>query len=137
MVMCLIGAIAQSENLKKLPEKERVEKLIKIAKKTALEYGDSRYWVDGAEYEIKILPPNPKRPMSKNELYVITFTNNFASEYMEAGFLVKLYIETETAKAVGITFGNGWGVPVKDENSKTKSSKPIEKVPYQHLPIEK
>ncbi len=137
MVMCLIGAIAQSENLKKLPEKERVEKLIKIAKKTALEYGDSRYWVDGAEYSIKVLPADPEAPWSKKELYRIRFTNDFARKYMEYGYLVDVMIETETGKAVTIGFGNGWGYLIKDENSKTKSSKPIEKMPYQHLPIEK
>lgn len=135
VIMSLIAFIAKSEDLTKLSKEKRIERLIKISKKTALKYGDSRYWVDGADYEVTILPANPNNPYSKKEKYRIRFTNKFAKKYMEYGYLVRVDIETETGRAIAIDFGNGWGVPVKNDNKKTKTSQKIEKMPYQHLPI--
>ena len=112
ILMSIICSVAYSKDLRKLSERKRVKELIKISKETSLKYGDSRYWVDGAEYKIEIIPPNPESSISKKELYRITFTNDFAKKYMEYGYLVSVEMETETGKPVAIAFGIGWGVQI-------------------------
>ena len=98
-VLCFIALFAKSEDLTKLTEKQRVKRLTAIAKKVALEYGDERYWVDGAEYEIKIwLKANRSQETTYGDVYEIKFTNEFAKKNMEYGYLVSVQIETTTGK---------------------------------------
>lgn len=121
-----------AQNLDSMPVAQRDSLLISIAKEFIMKNGPDYY----REYKPPVISHKkyeayPDRRNDGRKYYTVTFLYDPAEETLYWDFAAKAEIWADNGNIIGVTFGNGIGVEVKEEGYDWRKSTIIHHIPYQ------
>jgi hypothetical protein len=129
------ASIAMSQNLDALPKAKRDSLLIAKATQIVKKHGPGYYREYKITVERKIVPPkgpkNPTGEYANKATYRVTFYYDPTKEKLDAKYAANVGFWAETGEAIGVTFGNTYGLDLsKIASEQEDAEEEVIVIPY-------